>query len=92
MVQSPAGFNADSRDTCVATPLDDYELIDFGAGRKLERWGEYLVEYPDRLATGVDTEAMDCLPHMYGAANYTVIDEVRKLPLKVSDIYRRLTT
>ncbi|MGB5716780.1 MAG: VWA domain-containing protein, partial [Gammaproteobacteria bacterium] len=40
----------------------------------------------------IDTEARDYLPHMYGAANYTVIDEVRKLPLKVSDIYRRLTT
>ena len=52
MVQSPASFDADSRNACVATPLDDYELIDFGAGRKLERWGEYMVEYPDRLATG----------------------------------------
>jgi nitric oxide reductase NorD protein len=40
----------------------------------------------------IDTEARDYLSHMYGAANYTVIDEVRKLPLKVSDIYRRLTT
>ncbi|RMG28975.1 MAG: nitric oxide reductase activation protein [Gammaproteobacteria bacterium] len=40
----------------------------------------------------IDTEAMDYLPHMYGPVNYTVIDEVRKLPLKVSDIYRRLTT
>jgi len=40
----------------------------------------------------IDTEAKDYLPHMYGAANYTVIDEVRKLPLKVSDIYRRITT
>jgi len=40
----------------------------------------------------IDTEARDYLPHMYGAANYAVIDEVRKLPLKVSDIYRRLTT
>jgi nitric oxide reductase NorD protein len=40
----------------------------------------------------IDTEARDYLPHMYGAVNYTVIDEVRKLPLKVSDIYRRLTT
>jgi len=40
----------------------------------------------------IDTEAKDYLPHMYGAVNYTVIDEVRKLPLKVSDIYRRLTT
>ena len=40
----------------------------------------------------IDSEASDYLPHMYGAVNYTVIDEVRKLPLKVSDIYRRLTT
>ncbi len=40
----------------------------------------------------IDTEAKDYLPHMYGPVNYTVIDEVRKLPLKVSDIYRRLTS
>ena len=40
----------------------------------------------------IDTEAKDYLPHMYGAAAYTVIDEIRKLPLKVTDIYRRLTT
>ena len=39
----------------------------------------------------IDTEAQDYLPHMYGAANYTVIHEVNKLPLKVADIYRRLT-
>ena len=40
----------------------------------------------------IDKEAGDYLPHMYGAVNYTVIDEVRKLPMKVSDIYRRLTS
>jgi nitric oxide reductase NorD protein len=40
----------------------------------------------------IDKEAQDYLPHMYGAANYAVIDEVNKLPLKVADIYRRLTT
>jgi len=40
----------------------------------------------------IDSEAKDYLPHMYGAAAYTVIDEIRELPLKVSDIYRRLTT
>ncbi len=40
----------------------------------------------------IDSEAKDYLPHMYGAVNYAVIDDVRKLPLKVSDIYRRLTT
>ncbi len=40
----------------------------------------------------IDTEAGDYLPHMYGHASFTVIDEVRKLPLKVADIYRKLTT
>lgn len=40
----------------------------------------------------IDEEARDYLPHMYGAANYSVIDDVTQLPLKVSDIYRRLTT
>lgn len=40
----------------------------------------------------IDTEAKDYLPYMYGDAAYTVIDEVNKLPLKVSDIYRRLTS
>jgi hypothetical protein len=66
MVQLPTVSAANTRDTFIATPVDDYELI--------------------------DTEARDYLPHMYGAVNYAVIDEVRKLPLKVSDIYRRLTT
>lgn len=40
----------------------------------------------------IDTEAGDYLPHMYGPASYVVVDEVRKLPLKVADIYRKLTT
>ena len=40
----------------------------------------------------IDDEAKDYLPHLYGAAAYTVVDNVRDLPLKVSDIYRRLTT
>ena len=40
----------------------------------------------------IDTEASDYLPHMYGPASYVLVDEVRKLPLKVADIYRRLTT
>ncbi|MCG6975328.1 MAG: hypothetical protein LJE56_02835 [Acidiferrobacterales bacterium] len=39
----------------------------------------------------IDDEARDYLPHMYGAVNYTIIDDVRKLPVKVADIYRRLT-
>jgi nitric oxide reductase NorD protein len=39
----------------------------------------------------IDTEARDYLPHMYGAVNWTLVDDVKKLPLKVSDIYKRLT-
>jgi hypothetical protein len=47
----------------------------------------------DRLSfcVTIDSEARDYLPHMYGAIHYVLIDEVRKLPLKVSDIYRKLT-
>ena len=40
----------------------------------------------------LDKEGQEYLPHMYGAVNYAVIGEVNKLPLKVADIYRRLTT
>jgi nitric oxide reductase NorD protein len=40
----------------------------------------------------IDKEAREYLAHMYGAAAYTVIEEVNQLPLKVSNIYRRLTT
>lgn len=40
----------------------------------------------------IDKEAGDYLPHMYGAANYVLIEDINKLPLKVSDIYRKLTT
>ena len=52
MVQLPTVSEADTRDALVETPCGDYELIDFGTGRKLERWGEIVVEYPDRLAIG----------------------------------------
>ena len=40
----------------------------------------------------IDEEGQEYLPHMYGAANYTVISEVERLPLKVSDIYKKITT
>ena len=39
----------------------------------------------------IDSEARDYLPRMYGAVNYVLVDEIGKLPLKVSDIYRKLT-
>lgn len=40
----------------------------------------------------IDEHGPEYLPHMYGAVNYTVVNEVRQLPFKVADIYRRLTT
>lgn len=40
----------------------------------------------------IDKEAGDYLPHMYGAANYVLIEDITKLPMKVSDIYRKLTS
>ncbi len=40
----------------------------------------------------IDREARDYLPHMYGAVNWTLVDDVARLPLKVADIYRRLTS
>jgi len=39
----------------------------------------------------IDKEGQEYLPHMYGAVNYTIVDEVERLPYKVSEIYRRLT-
>ena len=40
----------------------------------------------------IDREGQDYLPHMYGPANYTVLDDVAKLPTKISDIYRKITS
>ncbi|TNF32659.1 MAG: VWA domain-containing protein [Gammaproteobacteria bacterium] len=40
----------------------------------------------------IDREARDYLQHMYGPANYVLIDDVNKLPLKVADIYRHITS
>ena len=39
----------------------------------------------------IDKEARSYLPHMYGDAKYIVIDDVRKLPNRITEIYRRLT-
>jgi nitric oxide reductase NorD protein len=40
----------------------------------------------------LDRDARDYLPHMYGTARYIILDDVRQLPIKVTDIYRRITT
>jgi nitric oxide reductase activation protein len=40
----------------------------------------------------VDREAADYLPHMYSDANFVIIDDVRTLPQKLPQLYRRLTS
>jgi len=40
----------------------------------------------------IDSQAHDYLPRMYGNVNYTLVNDVRRLPLQVSDIYRKITT
>ena len=82
-------------------------LITLSDGRP-EDYGEYRGKYgieDTRMAliearrTGVhpfcitiDKAGLDYLPYMYGAASYVVLDDVAQLPLKVADIYRKLTT
>src|SRR5215207_2142886 len=40
----------------------------------------------------VDREGADYLPHMYSDDNFVIIDDVRTLPQKLPQLYRRLTT
>ncbi len=40
----------------------------------------------------IDREAQSYLPHLFGEVNYIFIDDVLKLPSKITEIYRRLTT
>ncbi len=40
----------------------------------------------------IDRDAGAYLRHMYGEVNYIVIDDVKKLPARITEIYRRLTT
>lgn len=40
----------------------------------------------------IDVEARDYIEHMYGEVSYIIVDNVEKLPRKLPEIYRRLTT
>lgn len=71
---------------------DGYYRGDYGIEDTRQALFEARQQRVHPFCVTIDEEARDYLPHMYGAANYVVIDEVRKLPLKVSDIYRRLTS
>jgi nitric oxide reductase NorD protein len=39
----------------------------------------------------VDKKSRDYLPHMYGEANYTLVDNIETLPARLPLIYKRLT-
>ncbi len=69
MVLTPAIPDTEIQDASIETPFDGYELVDFGRGRKLERWGDYLVEYPDRLASGEPASR-------YWSADWIYVDDV----------------
>jgi len=92
------------QDTDARTKL----LITLSDGKPADYDGYYLGEYGvedtrqalfEARRVGIypfcvtlDEQAREYLPHMYGAANFVVIEEVEALPFKISDIYRRLTT
>jgi nitric oxide reductase NorD protein len=72
---------------------DDYD--GYGGDYGIEDTRQALIEIKQLgihpFCMTIDTEARDYLPHMYGAVNYTLIDKVDRLPLKVADIYHKLT-
>ncbi len=39
----------------------------------------------------IDRHGADYLPQLYGPAHYSVIDDAKKLPQRIAEIYRRLT-
>ena len=40
----------------------------------------------------IDEQARDYLPHMYGESSFTLINDVGKLPYRISEVYRGLTS
>ncbi len=38
----------------------------------------------------IDEEAMEYLPHMFGRSGFTLVRDVRRLPHRISEIYRRI--
>ena len=40
----------------------------------------------------IDEEARDYLPHMYGDSSYVLINDIAKLPYRISEVYRSLTS
>ncbi len=44
------------KEVTIDSPIDGYELLDFGGGRKLERFGLYVLDRPDPRAEGAQLE------------------------------------
>jgi nitric oxide reductase NorD protein len=90
---------AEEARTRLLVTLSDGKPDDFSDGYR----GEYGIEDTrqaliEAKRTGIhpfcitiDRQAGEYLPRMYGAVNYTVVADVARLPLKLADLYRRLT-
>lgn len=74
---------------------DDYDLEyrgDYGIDDTRQALYEARRNGVHAYCITIDKEGPEYLPHMYGAASYTVLDDVAQLPMKISDIYRKITT
>ncbi|MCG6876946.1 MAG: nitric oxide reductase activation protein [Betaproteobacteria bacterium] len=93
-------FAAEDARTRLLVTLSDGKPDDFGDGYR----GEYGIEDTRQallearrqgvhpFCITIDEQARDYLPHMYGAASWILIDDVRRLPVKTAEVYRRLTS
>jgi len=73
---------------------DDYDGYkgDYGVEDTRQALFEAKLQGVHPFCITIDKAEHSYLSHMYGAANYVFIDDLSKLPLKVPEIYRRLTT
>jgi len=90
--------NIDSRVRLLVTLSDgkpeDYD--DYKGEYAIEDTRHALVEAKAKgihpFCITIDKQAHDYIGHMYGEVNYIFVDEVRKLPIRLPEIYRVLTT
>jgi nitric oxide reductase NorD protein len=93
-------FGSEDVRTRLLVTLSDGKPDDFGDGYR----GEYGIEDTRQallearrqgihpFCITIDEQARDYLPHMYGAASWVLVDDVRRLPVKTAEVYRRLTS
>ena len=73
-------------------PYDvDYGDVDYAVeDTKMALW-EGRTRGINSYCITVDKKSRDYLPHMYGEANYTIIDNIDALPISLPLIYKKLT-